>query len=320
MNVMKRLPIFLMLLSTLGFAQTKSPKKSLPPPKSAPAPAKPVPAPTKWPIESLSVEGNRSFTRDQVLAIAGLKAGQVAGKSDFDAARDRLVASGAFETVSYKFVPGNRGEGYAATFQVNEIEQVYAVEFEDLHVSSKDLRETLSAKDPLFTASKLPATQPVLERYRKWIEEYLAAKGIQEKIMGTVAPALPGEYAIVFRPARNRPAVAQVTFEGNQVIPQNLLREAIVGAGIGAQYTEDSFRQVLNASIRPQYERRGRVRVSFPKIRTEPTEDVKGLHVFVTVDEGESFQLGKVTIEGPSPVDPGALIKSGDFKSGDSSE
>src|SRR5688500_8024289 len=104
---MKPLPIFLMFLSTVGFSQSKSPKKSPPPPKSAPAPAKPASAPTKWPIESLSVEGNRSFTREQVLAIAGLKPGQVAGRSDFDAARDRLVASGAFETVSCKFVPGN---------------------------------------------------------------------------------------------------------------------------------------------------------------------------------------------------------------------
>jgi len=41
-----------------------------------------------------------------LLAVAGLKIGQVAGKPEFDAARDKLVACGAFETVGYKFGRG----------------------------------------------------------------------------------------------------------------------------------------------------------------------------------------------------------------------
>src|SRR5262245_38789797 len=210
-----KLTLATLLALTCAFGQTKTaPKKTVPKAVSAPAPAKP--SSTRFPIESLGVEGNRSLTREQVLDIAGLKPGQLAGRAEFDAARDRLVACGAFETVSYRFVPGSKGEGYSATFQVNEIEQVYPVEFEELHVSSIDLREALRQKDPLFANAKLPATQPVLERFAKWIQEYLAGKGIQEKIIGSVSPATGGEYSIVFRPARNRPSVAQVTFEGNQ--------------------------------------------------------------------------------------------------------
>jgi outer membrane protein insertion porin family len=111
--------------------------------------------------------------------------------------------------------------------------------------------------------------------------------------------------------------VAQVTFQGNHVIPQNVLREAIAGVAIGSPYTEDRFREVLNNAIRPLYEGRGRVRVSFPEIRTEPAKDVQGLHVMVTVDEGQSYELGKVAIEGPSPLEPDVLLKAGDFKTGD---
>jgi outer membrane protein assembly factor BamA len=65
------------------------------------------------------------------------------------------------------------------------------------------------------------------------------------------------------------------------------------------------------------YEQRGRVRVSFPEVRAEPVKDVEGVHVFVKIDEGQSYELGKVEIAGPSPVDPRALIKAGDFKTGD---
>ena len=308
---MKKLLILVVLAAGCGFAQSK---QARPPAQKKAAPA---PAPAKWPIESLAVEGLHTYTRAQVMAVAGLKIGQVAGKPEFEAARDRLVASGAFETVGYKFVAGTTAKGYAATFQVTEVEQVYPVIFEELRVSQKDLEAVLAAKDPLFSMARMPATQPVLERYVKWIQEFLASKGVPEKLAGGVTVSAPGEFAIVFRPARNLPAVAQVTFQGNHVIPQNVLREAIAGVAIGSPYTEDRFREVLNNAIRPLYETRGRVRVSFPEIKTEPAKDVQGLHVIVTVDEAQSYELGKVAIDGPSPLDPDVLLKAGDFKTGD---
>jgi outer membrane protein insertion porin family len=77
-----------------------------------------------------------------------------------------------------------------------------------------------------------------------------------------------------------------------------------MGVAIGTPYTEDRFREVLNNAMRPVYEARGRVRVSFPEIKTEPAKDVQGVNVTVTVDEGRPTNLGKVAIEGPSPLEP----------------
>src|SRR5215471_9105162 len=72
---MIRLLYILMLAAAPGFAQTA---------KRAPAQnnTAPVPpgAPTRWPIASLTVEGNRAFTTAQVLAVAKLQVGQIAGK------------------------------------------------------------------------------------------------------------------------------------------------------------------------------------------------------------------------------------------------
>lgn len=300
-----------MLACVAGFGQTapKAPKKAAP----ARADASKA-APQKRPIASIAVEGNRIFTRDQVLAVAGLKAGQPAGKAEFEAARDRLVASGAFESVAYRFTPA--GEGIAATVEVAEVEQLYPVEFQDLHVSSLELDSVLRNKDPLYSREKLPATKPVLDRYTKWIQEFLATKENKEKILGEVAQMPGGEFAIVFRPAKPLPTVAQVTFEGNQAIAEDKLREAIVGA-VGATYTEDSFRQTLNSVIRPLYENKGYLKARFPELRTTAAEDVKGLHVFVAVQEGVMYELGKTTIEGPTPVAPETLLKASELKAGD---
>src|SRR4051794_5239695 len=155
------LPI-VMLACAAGFAQqTKAPRKAAP---KAPAPVTAAPAaPQKRALASIAVEGNKLFTREQVLAVSGLKVGQPAAKPEFEAARDRLVVSGAFESVSYRYAAAAGGEGIAATLEVAEVEQVYPVDFQDLHVSSLELDSALKAKDPLYSREKLPATKPVLD-------------------------------------------------------------------------------------------------------------------------------------------------------------
>jgi outer membrane protein insertion porin family len=303
---MKRWFPFLMLAAGVGFAQAPAAaqKKTL------------APMDGRWPIESLKVEGNHNYSVDQVLAIAGLKVGQVVGRREFDAARDRLLAAGAFDTVSYKFAPEVGTRGFVATFQVTEIEQVYPVQFDDMHVSERDLTATLKAKDPLFAEGKLPASQPVFQRYQKWVQEYLAARGIKEKIIGGVIPGRAGEYVISFHPDVPLPAVALIFFNGNQAVTQLKLQEAMQVA-VGMPFTEDRFREALSASVRPLYEALGRVRVGFPSIKTDPNKDVTGLNVTVTVDEGEVYKLGNVTIDGSTPLKPNALLDAGAFKKGE---
>lgn len=272
--------------------------------------------PHQWPIESLKVEGSHNYTPAQILAVAGLKIGQLAGKPDFEAARDRLVATGMFETVGYKFAPGGDQHGYAASFQVVEVQPAYPIRFDDLGASEKELTEYLRAKDPLF-APRLAATKPVLERYKQWIQEYMTAHDSKDTVIARVTPVAPNEFVILFRPARSDPAVAEVAFEGNQAIPTSKLQNTIAEVAVGLPYKEEAFRQCLDSSIRPLYDARGRIRVAFPKVTVEKATDVQGLAVKVTVDEGATYNLGDVRIEGAPHFAAGRLLKTGKFKSGD---
>ena len=262
------------------------------------------------------MEGNHNYTREQVLAVAGLKVGQLAGKDEFEAARDRLSATGVFETVSYKFAPGGDGKGYAASFQVVEVDPAYPIRFEDLGIPEKDLTAYLRGKDPLF-APRLAATKQLLERYTKWIQEYVTAHNGKDKVIVKVMPLSGDQFVIVFRPERAEPAVAEVAFEGNQVLPSTMLQKAIAEVAIGAPYHEDRFRQLLDAAVRPLYDARGRIRVSFPKVTAQNAQDVQGLAVKVTVDEGVTYNLGSVRIEGAAGLKPEDLLKTGKFQTGD---
>src|SRR5579885_3642542 len=269
----------------------------------------PAPAANRWPIHSLAVEGLHNYTPEQVLAVAGLKIGQVAGKAEFDAARDRLTATGAFETVSYRFGPGPDGTSYAASFQVTEAGPAYPVKFEDLGA-------WLASRDPLF-GSKIAVSRAVLDRYARLIQEFLAGRHVTETVVSVMAPAGAEEFTVVFRPSRRAPAVAQVSFTGNQLVPSTALQNAISEVAVGSAFGEDQFRQYLDHAIRPLYERQGRLRVSFPKIEAEPAKDVRGVDVKVTVDEGPLYKLGGLRLDGLLAARPEELMKTGAFKIGE---
>ncbi len=274
-----------------------------------------APAAVRWVVESLAVAGNHNYSSDRILSVSGLKAGQPAGKEDFESARARLVATGVFETVGYQFQPAASGKGYAVTFQVLEVAQVYPFRFDRLDATPEELSQQLQRADPLFLP-KIPASDVVLTRYAKVLEDFLASRRKPEKVVAKLAPDESAGLVVVFSPATPAPSVAAVTFTGNQVIPEVALREAIIPTAIGSVYSEKGFRQLLDMSIRPLYEARGRIRVSFPTIQIAPAKDVKGVLVTVEVSESDPFELRDVHYEGEGL--PLAELQSvADFKTGD---
>jgi outer membrane protein assembly factor BamA len=270
----------------------------------------------KWPVRSLTVEGNQNYSASQILAVTGLQIGQLAGKDEFEAAQRRLEATGVFETVGYKFGPSATSDGYSATFQVLEVEPVYPVRFADLGIPDAEVTKYLKDRNPLF-AEKLPATKVILDRFARSIQELRTSRSMQDRVIAKLQPVGADQFIIIFRPNKPEAAVAEVSFEGNQVIPSNLLQEAITGVAVGAAYSEPSFRELLNNSVKPLYDARGRIRASFPKITTERARDVEGVAVHVTVDEGPSFELGDVKLENKSSVKNEDLLKTANFKKGD---
>jgi len=292
---MKRFFIALILpiAACAGYAQAqKSPKAAVP---AESLPATPPPG-SPWPIETLTVEGNHLYKTEQILAVAKLRAGQVAGKADFEAAHDRLAATGAFDNVGFHFAPSPDGKGYDAAFEVIEVPQVYPYRFQDLPASDADLRALLHQKDPLF-GEKIPATKAVLDRYVGWISAFLAAKNYRDPVIGKLSDAT-SDLVIVFRPAKARPNIARVKFTNTGDLPPGLLETAIYGVAVGIPYDEAEFRLLLDTQVRPVFEARGMIRAAFTKISTTPSKDVDGVDVSVEAEPGPVYTLERVTFAG----------------------
>ena len=268
---------------------------------------------SKWPIESIVVKGNSKYTSQQIVALSGLRVGQQVKKEDFDSARDRIVASGAFINVNCGYEPSSSGKGYTATFEVTEVPELYPLKVEELPVNDAEVQAFVKQRDPL-AGPKIPGTKEALARYKGYVSEMLAAKNYKEPISIGVTSEMPPDLIVLIRPAAARPNIARVKFTGAQVIPASTLQNKMTDVAIGVPYSESTVRILLDNNIRILYEAKGRVRVSFPSITTEPATDVNGVVLTISVVEGPPYKLGRLQVAGAPTAELGKLV---DLKSGE---
>ncbi len=291
---------FFLIFGTLAMAQK-------PAQKARPALVT-TPEVRDFPIDSINVEGNRILRSAGIAAASGLKIGAKGDTPVFDAARDRLLATGYFETVAYRYKSAEKGTGYDVIFEVQEMQPLYSVHIEALPVTGAEITAYLLTKDPLF-AGRIPGTQQVLERTAREIEAYLASKNQPAKVAGRVVSVTPQRFEALFTPASGLPNVALVAFEGNKVVRDTTLQNAMAAVAFGQPYTEPNFRLLLDNTVRPLYEKEGYMRVSFPKLVTSPSADVKGIDVKVTIVEGAQFKMGSIGVRGAMADDSKHILR-----------
>jgi outer membrane protein assembly factor BamA len=300
---MTRMCLVLLTFSAFAAAQTGG-TKAASTSKTEPAPLR---AATEYPVDSIAVEGARILKPENVIAASGLRIGAKANGPAFDQARDKLLKSGYFQTVAYRFKPSGNG-GYDVTFEVAEAEPLFPIRVEALPATTQDVIGYLKTHDPLFQG-RIPGTQPVLDRTSREIEDLLRTRNSDLKVSGKVAVIAAERYEVRFTPAAGLPNVALVSFEGNKAIRETELSNAMGAVAFGQPYTEDSFRQLLDTQLRPLYESRGYMRVTFPKITATPSSTVKGVDVHVTISEGDEYKLGSIMIRGPMQNDSKHLLR-----------
>ena len=256
-------------------------------------------------LGSVRVDGNREISSEKIIAASGLKTGEMVVKDDFEAARKRLVETGAFEMVGYGYSYSD-GAGYDVLFHVVEAGPLIPYRFEDLGVPEGVLRAALHGQEPLF-GDRIPPVAAVIDRFAKAIQPVIG-----QPVTGKFNSDEPEDIAIIFRPLTKRARIAEVHFEGNDALPSGMLVRALSEVAIGTAYTEPAVRLRLDASVRALYDARGRIRVSFPKIVSEPSRKVDGVVVTVTVNEGPVYNLGAVRLTGVASTET-ADLKKGDI-------
>jgi len=191
----------------------------------------------KYPLVALQIQGNKQIPTERIAAASGLKQGSLVDEADFDAARERLLETGAFESVGYSFKPAATVTGYDTIFEVVEVAMLYPYRFEALPASSDALRAALRKQEPLL-GDKIPATPQVLNRYNAAIYQFFDSKVEAAGELNSDT----GNLEIVFRPVGERARIAEVKFTGNREMLTALLLQKhrdLIGHGLQHRNVRD---------------------------------------------------------------------------------
>ncbi len=282
---------------------------------SGQSPAVRIRPPSVLPISSIQIQGNQKLKTDAILGVLGLKVKDEGSTAIFNAARDRLLDTGYFDTVSYQYRQQNLG--FAVTFTVYEMQQVYGIRVQGLPITPGQIADILRTKDPLFNGL-LPGTKKVVDRAAGYVQEALEATNPDIHVRASLIPTGPDHYEVEFSPAEGLPVIADMTFEGSSAVSASELHTVMIENGIGQPYSEENVKALLDRYVRPLFEKQGYMRVRFPRIVGNPAEKVKGIEVRVTVDEGPVFKLGQVSVRGPGADDSKRLLRMANIQTSES--
>lgn len=297
---------FVALLLAAALLPAQAPKKQRRSVADAPAPG--------LVIRQIEVKGNKRFSPQQVIEISGLRSGQLAEEQTFEAARDRILATGCFETIAWRYQPIPAG-GMKAEIEVSEADQFLPWVIDRLPISSEDFARVAAANLACF-GKEIPTTERYLNATVRVLEKALAEKGFKEPVVARVNLVGRDQVSIVFQPKQPAPVVAEVRFRNAGAIPEQYLRREATRLARGVPFSEVLFRQMLDNQIRSMYEAIGRLQVKFGAIATEPAKDVIGVVVTVDLEEGPLFTLKDVSVTGVH-LDTSEIEDLGKFKRGE---
>lgn len=287
-------------------------------PKARPQPKAPAPGRTSdegaLVLRSLRIDGLKHFTPEQVSPVLGLRVEQALRMEDIEEARDRLLATGCFEGVGWRYEVAPP-RSLDVTLEVTEPEQFLPWMLDRVPVAREEFEPRAKKEFPLMRET-LPPSETVLERLARILERLAAEKGVKEPMAGRVTLVGKDRLTIVLGPKAPPPNIAGVRFTNTRAVRADYLEKEMVQLAVGTPFFEPNFRFLLESQIRPIYDSAGRLKASWTKISAAPAEGIFGVVVTVEVDEGPLFKLERIQVRG-TPFSDDDIQEIGQFRIGE---
>ncbi len=265
------------------------------------------------PLEAVTVDGSQ-IPKEFIVDLAGLKIGAATNPAAIDAAGARLRDSGIFDSVAYRYAPGEN-RGYVVTLTVVDQSSMSDASIDIPGVDDAEAWKWLAAKYPQF--DRFVPKNEAAERFLiALLEEHLAPQLGGQKLvarMETDMTSHPAHMLVSFQP-ENLPVIASIAFAGQHELTAEQLNGALAKVVAGRGYTDRAFRQMVELNLGRLYEEHGMYRAQFPKIAAA-SSGPGAVAVSVEIVEGPQFTLGKVDLVGENlPAE--AMFKAAKFQTG----
>ncbi len=246
----------------------------------------------KYLPKTIQFKGAPEYSDEELLAASGLKKGTVLDYAEMDGHSQKLMDTGLFETLSFKF------DGVDLVFTLVPHTELYPVRLENLPLTpGKELDAALHERFSLYHG-KVPAEGGLTEQVRQALEEMLAAKGIKvnvaikpytdEKLHEVTAMS----YSITDPPVR----VGEIHLQG--VSPEMQAKvKAVADRAMKFDYdTENTVGNIERAFVL-LYTDEGYAAVKVHAERSDhPIAGSQAIDVpfNVTIEEGRHYNLGSI--------------------------
>jgi outer membrane protein insertion porin family len=262
----------------------------------------------KFQPKAILFQGDSEYSSDELLAAAGLKKGVVLSYSDMQDYSKRLLGSGVFASVAFKF------DGQDLTFLLAPSTDLYAIQLENLPLTpGADLDAKLHAQIPLYHG-KVPADGGINEDVRTDLEKMLTAEGLQASVVATTAADLNSHQINAVSYSITSPPV-QIGFahiDGVSDPFQTKVRAILDHAAKNPFSTTDSANNIEHI-VEQFYEDQGYAAAKVEATRAgDPTPAAEAIVVpfAVQVQEGRVYKVGSIQVPPGDPVTQAEIDKA----------
>ncbi len=252
--------------------------------------------------KSIQFKGAPEYSQEELLAAAGLKKGVVLSYAEMNDHSKRLLDTGAFDTLAFKF------DGQDLIFQLTPSTNLLPIRLENLPlVPGKALDDRLHEKLPLFHG-KVPNEDGMMEGVRVALEQMLADKGIKVPVVATLAPGDPKQHnrvtAIGYSITSVPVLVGAVHLEGTSLL---MAQKAQMLASDAAkmQFSTTETAENLERTFETAYEDQGYAAVKVHAVQSgEAILTASSIRVpfAVRIEEGKIYKVGTVQLPEGAPI------------------
>jgi len=275
----------------------------------------------KYQPKTIQFKGAPEYSDQELLTAAGLKKGVILAYADMKDHSQRLMDTGLFETLSFKF------DGEDLVYTLVPHAEIYPLHLDNLPLTpGRELDSALHAQIPLYHG-KVPAEGGLTDQVCRAFEQMLAAQGIKARVTAAAFadPGTSKASAVTFSIAAPPVRVGAIHLEGVSSELQDRVQRVADQVRGNAFLTDDSASSVEHA-IESFYEEEGYAAAKVRAIRaggSAVTAEAIDIPFTASVQEGRLYKLGSIRLPSGELLTPEMINKAAgaiSYKSGSLSE
>jgi outer membrane protein insertion porin family len=269
-------------------------------------------------LGKVEVVGLERYTQEQVLTASGLQIGQPIDIPAADEAANRLMSSGLFKTLSYRF--RSNGNQVTVTFQVTEAMAMIPVVFDNfVWFTEQELLDAVRREVPSFDGTA-PEAGEMPNSIKKAVQALLDARKIGGQVDYMYEADVAGKNARhLFTVKGVHVPICSLAFPGARDVKESELLDASKPL-LEQDYSFQDVKTFAGVKLIPIYRQRGYLRAAFldPVAKPHTDDDCKnGVLVDMQVNEGYIYTWDKADWSGNEALSAQELSAALGIKSGE---